>query len=270
MEANGALATRGVVALDRRDLGRGEGNQRSPEQPVEALVGEDEGLGRGLGRAERPASFPDPATDLEDVGVVHVEVQVQLDPLLRRAVVRDLDAFGEPTGDPAPAHDRDRAKRLGAQLVLLDRRVTPQLRIGQLDRADVIRRRLRAEQRRPYPVDPEDRARQHARVEVVQPQPARIGVDVAERVGEQEQVPVLEHADAAEVGGGNNRRVWRRKLFGLRRLVGAIEEGLRHGGNDARPGSGCHTREPRGAAAASQRRDILNRDTGLQAALDHS
>src|SRR6478672_3595419 len=54
--SSAGFAAPGVVALDRRDLSGGEGNQRSAEQTVEALVGEDEGLGRGLGRAERPAS----------------------------------------------------------------------------------------------------------------------------------------------------------------------------------------------------------------------
>jgi hypothetical protein len=93
-------------------------------------------------------------------------------------------------------------------------------------------------------------------------------VDVAERVREQEQVPVLEHADAAEVGGGNDRRVWRRELSGLRRRIGAIDKRLRHGGNDARPGSGCHTPHHQEPVPASQRRDSAARDTGLQAALD--
>jgi len=60
-------------------------------------------------------------------------------------------------------------------------------------------------------------------------------MDVAEGVGQQVQVAMLEHADAAQIGGGDDRRAWRRELHGRRRrAVGAIDERLRHG--DMMPG----------------------------------
>ena len=199
------------------DLARRERHQRPPEQAVEALVGEDERLGRRLDRPVRAAMLADPAADLEDVGRVGVEVQLELDLLGRRAVVRDLDVLGQPAGDPAPAHHRDRPHRERLARALLGRRVAAVLRVRQLDGADVVRRGLRPEQRRADAVDPQDRARQHARVEVVQAEAARIRVDVAERVGQQEQVAVLEHADAAEVRRRDDHGTWRRELDGRRR-----------------------------------------------------
>jgi len=90
-------------------------------------------------------------------------------------------------------------------------------------------------------------------------------MDVAERVGQQVQVAVLEHADAAEVGCGDDRRARRRELHGRRRrAVGAIDERLRHGvmmPAPPRPVSPRHIRERR---RASQRRDTRVRDSGLQ------
>jgi hypothetical protein len=112
--------------------------------------------------------------------------------------------------------------------VLLRGRIATRLRVRQLDRADVVGRGLRTQERRPDAVDAEDGARQHARVEVVQPEAARIRMDVAERVREQEEVAVLEHADAAEIGCGNDRRARRWQLDGLCRTVSLVDEGLRH------------------------------------------
>ena len=53
--------------------------------------------------------------------------------------------------------------------------------------------------------DAQDRARQEPRVAVVQAEPARVGVDVAERVGQQVEVAVLEDLDRAEVRGLHDR-----------------------------------------------------------------
>ena len=87
-----------------------------------------------------------------------------------------------------------------------------------------------AQERRPHAVDAEDRARQHPGVEVVQPQAAGIDVDVAERVRQQEQVAVLQDADATEIRGRDDRRPGRRQQgCGTGRVLDPIHEGLRHG-----------------------------------------
>jgi hypothetical protein len=158
--------------------------------------------------------------------------------LCRRAVVGELDVLGQAAGDPPPAHDRDRPHGEGLGGAGLRRWVAPVLGVRQLDRADVVRRRLRPQERRADAVDPEDRARQDARVEVVEAEATGVGVDVAERVGEQVQVAVLEDADAAEVRRRDDHGAWRWKDGGSR--IGAIDGRLRHGSMMPRTARGCH------------------------------
>ena len=78
-------------------------------------------------------------------------------------------------------------------------------RVGHLDRAAPVAAGRRLEQDRAGPVDAHDRAREPAGVAVVQAEAARVGVDVAERVGQQVLVALLEHLDAAEVRGLDDR-----------------------------------------------------------------
>ena len=79
-------------------------------------------------------------------------------------------------------------------------RVPIEGRVRQLDDAAVVRPGRALEDDRPRAADAEHGARQEPRVVAVQPESARVGVDVAELVGQQEEVAVLEDLDAAEVG----------------------------------------------------------------------
>ena len=67
--------------------------------------------------------------------------------------------------------------------------------------APVVRAHRALEQDRPRAADTERGAREQPRVVAVEAQAARVRVDVAERVGQQVEVAVLEDLDAAEVGG---------------------------------------------------------------------
>ena len=78
-------------------------------------------------------------------------------------------------------------------------------RVRQLDRAAVVAAHRPLEQHRPLAADAQHRARQQPRVGPVQAEPARIGVDVAELVGQQVDVAVLEDLDRPEVGRPRDR-----------------------------------------------------------------
>ena len=75
----------------------------------------------------------------------------------------------------------------------------------ELDRAVVVAAGRRLEQDRALAVDAQDRGREAAGVAVVQAEAAAVGVDVAERIGQQVDVALLEDLDRPEVRGLDDR-----------------------------------------------------------------
>ena len=131
---------------------------------------------------------------------------VDLDRLVELRVVHDPDALLEHRRrDPAVPRDAELLRGEGILGPHLVREVALEARVGQLDGAVVVAARRPLEEDRALAVDPQDRARQPARVAVVQPEAAAVRVDVPERVGEQVQVALLEDLDRAEVGGLDDR-----------------------------------------------------------------
>ena len=168
--------------------------------PVEAVVAERDAVRLERDRELRAAGRPRPAPDLEDVGRVGRELQLELHLARRLLVVDDLDPLLEqrPREQPVAADPQllggDRV--LGVDLVL---HVPLDPRVRELDRAAVVAAGARLEEDRPGAVDPQDRAREPPRVALVQAEAARVGVDVAEAVGQEVEVALLEDLDGAEV-----------------------------------------------------------------------
>ena len=197
------------VGVDRHGLGArlAEREVRPAPHVVEAVVAERHAVRphgdrevRGRARlatqprtskmsAASAASSRSSSTSTRLLGVVD-----DLDPLLEHRAVE------QPVAPDAQLLRGERV--LGADLVL---EVAVDPRVGQLDRPVVVAAGRRLEQDRPLAVDPQDRARQPARVALVQAEAAGVGVDVAERVGQQVQVALLEDLDGAEVGRLDDR-----------------------------------------------------------------
>ena len=190
------------------DLGRGlrERQVGAAPDPVEPVVAEGDPLRRDRHRQERPAGRSRIAADLEDVRVVgaHVELDRDRDRTIR--VVHDADQLLEGAAPDQPvAGDPDRPPDEVVERVDLHVRVPVGGRVGQLDRAAVVAAHRPLEEDRPLAADVQHRARQQPRVGPVQAQAARIRMDVAELVGQQVDVAVLEDLDRPEVGRPRDR-----------------------------------------------------------------
>ncbi len=156
---------------------------------------------RGLG--------PIVAADLEDVGGVGAHGELDRQGLRVLGEVRDDEPFPEgPAEDPVPGDPEGLARERSLRRDLVAR-VAPDLRVRQLDRAAEVLVGVPAEESRSRAVDGQDRARQDPGVAGIQPEATRIGMDVAERVREQVEVPVLEDANPAEIGGVDDVTSWR-------------------------------------------------------------
>ena len=196
------------VGVDRHGLVARLAEQQVRPAPhvVEAVVAEGHAVRPHGDREMAAARGPDPAADLEDVGGIGGQLQVELDLDALLGVVDDLDPLLEHRAVEQPVPPDAQLLRgervLGTDLVL---EVAVDPRVGQLDRPVEVAAGRRLEQDRPLAVDPEDRARQPARIALVQAEAAGVGVDVAERVGQQVQVALLEDLDGAEVGRLDDR-----------------------------------------------------------------
>ena len=216
----------GLGGIDRLDrggrLGERDVGRRSP--PVQAVVAERQPVRPGRDRQLAAALDARPAADLEDVRGVGGELEGHLDLLVHLGVVHDPHALLEhAAGEQALASDAQLLRGEGVLRPHLVGDVPLEARVGELDRPVVVAARGGLEEHRPLAVHAHDRARQAARVGVVQAQPAAVGVDVAERVGEQVQVALLEHLDRAQVGGLDDRPLDR------------VEEARRLGAGRSRP-----------------------------------
>ncbi len=150
----------------------------------------------------------DGATQLEDIREVGVERDRHVRALGRRRVIRNQDPLAQAAGNYALAHDAD---RLSAQddLRAVDYAggIGEQVRVGELGRRLVARRRPGPQHDRVDAVELHVIRRQHARIGVVQAQAAAVGTDVSVGIGEHEQVLVLEDVDAGQVRGTDDGRV---------------------------------------------------------------
>ena len=197
-----------VDGVDRRDLGRGLGERdmgRAPD-PVEAVVAEGHAVRRDRhGKQDAPGP-PRVATHLEDVGRVRAELQLDRDPLHVRGMTHDAHAFLERSARDQPvARDADRAPDEVVERMDLGVGVAVRARVRQLDPAAVVVAHRALEQDGSLAADAQDRARQDPRIPLVDAEAARIGVDVAERVGQLVEVAVLEDLDRTEVGRPGDR-----------------------------------------------------------------
>ena len=215
-----------------------EPDVRRATAAVEPVVAERDGAGDRSGREQGPARGPALPADLEDVGAVDPELELDIDRLPALGVVDDRQVFLE----PAQRQDAFAADPELAPVELVERMdlvldVAVDARVRELDRAAIVATGRPLEEHRPRPADPQLRARQDARVAVVQPEAAGVDVDVAERVGQEEQVGVLEDLDRPEVRGVGDRDDPRLEPADRRLPVGRLRV-IGRGG--AHPLSSCH------------------------------
>jgi hypothetical protein len=148
------------------------------------------------------------AADLEDVGHVHPETDLDLDRLRRLGVIDDverleqavLDASGPGQAELAPGE-------VDGPLVV---GIAPDLGVRQLDRVDAVGCVRAAQDGQRMPIDPDDGRRQDPRVKVVETQSPTVDPDVPPPIGEQVDVAVLRDLDAAEIGRRDDMRGRRR------------------------------------------------------------
>ena len=181
------------------DLGTGEGDLGPADHPVPAEMAERDPFRTDDHVKGPPCGVAVVAADLEDVGRVRPERQVDPDRLGMLGEVRHRQVFAEGTADdPRPGKPERLAgeRPVGGDLVP---GIVADLGIGQLDRAPVVLVDVAAQEGRPGAVDAQDRAGQDPRVAAIQAEAARVAMDVAEGIGQQVEVAVLEDSDAAEV-----------------------------------------------------------------------
>jgi hypothetical protein len=187
---------------------------------IEPVIAERHPRSDDRDRQVRPALAARVATDLEDVGRVVGQLELDLD---RRGVLRVVDdaqpLLERLAGQQPLARDPERPVRQLPSLAALRGRVPVDARVREVDRAPEVAARGALQEHRTHTADAEDLARQDPGVAEVQPQPARVRVDVPERVGQQEQVLVLEHLDRAEVRRVDDRGETRLEVARLGRCV---------------------------------------------------
>jgi hypothetical protein len=161
------------------------------------------------GHRQQPApSGPRVATHLEDVRAIGTELE--LDPDRRRpfGMVDDPDVLlhaGRPGEPVTPDPDGPPGELI--QRVDLGVRVAIRGRVRHLDLAAIVATDRGLQQDRPATTDAQDRAGEDPRVAAVQPETARVWVDVAEGVAQEVVVGVLEDLDRAEVRRPGDRDV---------------------------------------------------------------
>ena len=176
---------------------------------VQTVVAERDAVVVDRDGQQRPAAWPRIAADLEDVGAVRSpssSSSATVDPRAAWLTIRTRSSSAVAADQPV-AGDPDRPPDQLVERMDLRVRVAVRARVGHLDAAAVVAADRALEQDRARPADAQDRARQQPGVAVVQPEPARVRVDVAERVGQQEQVAVLEDLDRPEVRRPRDRAV---------------------------------------------------------------
>ena len=132
----------------------GAGRQRSAgpaSHPVEPVVGEGDPVGVGLRRVVAPAPAPAGAPDLEDVGEVRLQAEVQVEgDLAGREVVDPQPLVTDAVVEDAAPEQVDAAVRQ-RHLPVAD-----EVGVGQVDRQQhVVPDDGRAQRHRPLPVDAE-------------------------------------------------------------------------------------------------------------------
>ena len=209
--ADRTAEVRGLVGSTRRRGRRARENEtwvrlRCPSRPSYWNVARSPPAAIGMQRA----AVARVAADLEDVGRVVGQLERHVDRLVVLGEVHDRHALAQRVaghealpGDPELLAGQALA---GADLVV---GVAVERRVRQLDDAPEVRPGRSLQDDGPRAADAEHGAREQARVVPVEAQPARVGVDVAELVGQQEHVPVLEDLDAAR-GRSPSRSVSRR------------------------------------------------------------
>ncbi len=241
----GAVERRRIDALDDGRWLR-ELEMRQSLAPVQTVVPErDAPVGHG-DRQQPAATLARVAPDLEDVGAVGAELELDRDLERSRRVVDDPQHLDRALGrhEALPA-DADRAPHQLIERVHLRIGVAVRRRVRHLDPAAVVRPDRGLEQDRSLAADPEDRTGQEAAVAAIQAQSARVGVDVAERIGQQVDVGVLEDLHRAEVGRPRHRLHPGRQEADL----GGVRRRHRHrsGSRGGRPG------RPSGARRSGRR-----------------
>ena len=180
--------------------------------PVDPVVAEGDPPLADRHRQQSTPRGPWIATDLEDVGAVHPQIELQRDVRGLGGVVDDAHPLLEPVGaDQALAPDPDRPPHDLVEWMHLGVGIAVRGRIRHLDAAPVVSPDGGLQQHRSHAADPQHRAGQRPRVALVQPEPARVGMDVPERIGQQIAIPVLEDLDGAEVRRLLDRDIARRQ-----------------------------------------------------------
>ncbi len=174
---------------------------RPPRRSVEAGVGEGDPPVASHGDGEhRPALRSLPAANLEDVGRVDVDEELDREVLGVRREVRDPDPLVEPGREDAISGYAERLTGEGERRIDLAALVGRVVGVGELDRAPVVRPGVGPEEDGPRAVDAQGEARDDAGVAEVEAEAAAVRMDVAEAIGEQVELAVLEDLDPAEVG----------------------------------------------------------------------
>jgi hypothetical protein len=174
--------------------------------PVEPVVAERGSRREDRRRQERAALVALPAAHFEDVGPVDAQLELDVDRLRALRVIDDGQPLLEPAQRQRPvAPDPELAPGQVVERVDLVLDVPVDARVGQLDRAPIVAAGRTLQEHRTNAADADLRARQQPGIAVVESQPARVDVDVAERVGEQEQVAVLDGLDRPEVCRAGDR-----------------------------------------------------------------
>ena len=244
--ADCAAKARNVVGVDRVQLARLREDDVGPAPVVvDAVVLERRPIVRGGDRQQR-AAVARIAADLEDVGRVVGQLKRHVDRLVVLGEVHDRDPLLERVAGHEPLA-RDAELLAGQALARADLvvRIPIERRVRQLDDAAIVRPGRALENNRPGATDPQHRARQQSRVVAVEAESARVRVDVAELVGQQEHVAVLQDLDAAEVRRLLDRaevRVEEVNPFARRRLLA---------------GRGRRGRRRRGRSPLGRRRPLL-------------
>ena len=194
------LSLSGRQVARREHLGVAERDLGPAQDPIPADRPEGHPL-RGHGDRQRSSfCLAGVAADLEDVGRVDAQGQVDRDQLGMVGEVGHRQPLAQARADDPLAGEAERlAGERGAGCDLVAG-VAPDLGVGQLDRAPEVLVDVAAEEGRPGAVDMKDRTGQDPGVADIEPQTARVAVDVAERIGQQEQAAGLEYTDPAEVG----------------------------------------------------------------------
>ncbi len=205
------LQPAGAAALRRGDrddrVGRhGEGEVRGAPGPVPAVVAERHPAAENGDGQHVPTLRSLVAADLEDVRGIVGQLERELDGLFVLRVVDDLESLLECliAEQPIP-QDAELSAGQRVSTAALGGGVAIAARVGQVDRAPEVAAHRALEQDGPLAGDAKHRARQDPGVAEVEPQTPRVGVDVAERVREQEQPLMLQHLHGAEVGRGRDR-----------------------------------------------------------------